>query len=236
MQSEPGPIAATTSGVLGRSSEQSTRTSDGGDWRPTSPQIELVAKLQRQLQSKDAEITALKVSCAAERGVLRTMLAAVDYGCTGPHPATHGLVGLCCRSKYSSSRRLHSTPLARPSLMATTPYSCPQPSQNVHLQHNTVSLPCDFHRPPKLLPPDQLCECMLYSLHMSTKHDAVTFLPASTSQLRHAEAKAFFIYLFNLDVAVLAVQFKVPAQKRFLKCIRELQPVLSMPDLAMQLH
>ena len=92
MQSEPGPIAATPSGVLGRSSEQPNRTSDGGDWRPTSPQIELVARLQRQLQSKDAEITALKVSYAAERVVLRMLLTAIDHGCTVPHPATHGFV------------------------------------------------------------------------------------------------------------------------------------------------
>ena len=82
MQSEPGPIAATPSGVLGRSSEQTNRISDGGDWRPTSPQIELVARLQRQLQSKDVEITALKVSYAAERVSLRIMLTAVVYGCT----------------------------------------------------------------------------------------------------------------------------------------------------------
>ena len=92
VQSEPGPIAATSSGVLGRSSEQANRTSDGGDWRPTSPQIELVARLQRQLQSKDAEITALKVSFAAERMVLKwescSQLSIMV--CIVPHPATQG--------------------------------------------------------------------------------------------------------------------------------------------------
>ena len=148
MQSEPGPMAATPSGVLGRSSEQSTRTSDGGDWRPPSPQIELVAKLQRQLQSKDAEIAALKVSYAAERVFLKIMLTAVRQ-LSVMAALEHILQPMavwspCCRSKYSSSRRPRSTAPARPILMAMIPYSCPHPLQNVHPQHTTVSLPCEF--------------------------------------------------------------------------------------------
>ena len=87
-------------------------------------------------------------SYAAERVFLKIMLTAVRQ-LSVMAALEHILQPMavwspCCRSKYSSSRRPRSTAPARLILIAMIPYSCPHPLQNVHPQHNTVLLPCEF--------------------------------------------------------------------------------------------